>query len=68
MDENTVRFRENDDRYYTKVHIVLQFKSGKMERLRCRIKFFSDEIFMGKYFEKKKEMFSVICYHQIDRF
>lgn len=42
------RFRENDDRYYTKVYVMLQFKSGKMESFRCRIKFFSDEIFTGK--------------------
>lgn len=44
------RFRENDDRYYTKVHIMLQFKSGKMGSFKSRIKFFSDEIFTVKYF------------------
>lgn len=61
MDENTVRFREVNDRCYTKVCVMLQFKSGKMGSFKYRIKFFSDEIFMGKYFEKKKEMFVVNC-------
>ena len=61
MDENTVRFREDNYRCYTKVCVMLQFKSGKMGSFKCRIKFFSDEIFMGKYFEKKKEMFVVNC-------
>ena len=60
MDENRVRFREDNDRCYTKVCVILQFKSGKMGSFKCRIKFFSDEIFMGKYFEKKKEMLVVI--------
>lgn len=48
MAENTVRFIEDNDRYYTKVCVILQFKSGKMGSFKCRIKFFSDEIFMGK--------------------
>ena len=61
MDENTVRFREDNDRYYTKVCVMLQFKSGKMGSFKCKINFFSDEIFMEKYFEKKKEMFVVNC-------
>lgn len=50
MDENTVRFREDNDRCYTKVCVMLQFKSGKMGSFKCRIKFFSDEIFTDKVF------------------
>ena len=33
MDENTVRFIEDNDRCYTKVCVMLQFKSGKWEAL-----------------------------------
>lgn len=36
--------------------LYCSLKSEKMGSFKCRIKFFSDEIFMGKYFEKKKEM------------
>lgn len=63
MDENRVRFREDNDRCYTKVCVILQFKSGKMGSFKCRIKFFSDEIFTGKVFWKdKKEMLGRIYF------
>lgn len=45
MDENTVRLREDNDRCYTKVCVMLQFKSGKMVSFKGRIKIFNDEIF-----------------------
>lgn len=48
MDENINRFRADNAKYYTKVCVMLQFKSGKMGSFKCRIKFFSDEIFTEK--------------------
>lgn len=48
IDENTGRLKEVNDRYYTKVCVILQFKRGKMGSFKCRIKFFSDEIFMER--------------------
>lgn len=50
IDENTGKLREVNNIYYTKVCVMLQFKSGKMGSFKCRIKFFSDEIFTGKVF------------------